>query len=579
MNMNGHFARVRSWKIKPWAAALLIVATAGGCGGDDDNGNNGTVTALNCGDLIGMAVPASAIALPTSGALVTAAVVVPAGGTAPKTFGEYCRVSAEINPVDPSAPKIMMQVALPTAWNRKAMMFGGGGYNGSIPNVAGNVAAGPANQPDPIGRGYAVFASDSGHVGASNTAAFGVNDEALRNYASEALKKTRDTAIYLINKRYAANPERSYFAGGSTGGREALAVTQKWPNDFNGVIALYPAYNAASLDLQFGRITRTLAAPGAYSNLAKRKVLYDAAIQTCDGLDGVQDGLISNQPACDTLFNPATATVNGQPVRCAGGGDLGDSCLSDAQIAAFNIINTPVVFNYSLANGETMYPGFTTWGTDFGRPGTGTQALVTFLGLNTLAPTFPMPAPPATGAPGIPYHSAFWDQWIKFIVTRNPNFNSLTIDPENPGVWQARISELTGLQDANRTDLSPFEARGGKILMAHGIHDQLVSNRATQIYYNNVRTTMGAARTDGFMRYYEIPGYNHAASTVFNAAWDSLTALENWVERGVAPGSQVVADTVGVPGRTRPLCEYPTFPRYTGTGDVNLASSFACVLI
>jgi feruloyl esterase len=190
-----------------------------------------------------------------------------------------------------------------------------------------------------------------------------------------------------------------------------------------------------------------------------------------------------------------------------------------------------------------------------------------------------MPAPPATGAPGIPYHSAFWDQWIKFIVTRNPNFNSLTIDPENPGIWQARISELTGLQDANRTDLSAFEARGGKILMAHGIHDQLVSNRATQIYYNNVRGTMGAARTDGFMRYYEIPGYNHAASTVFNAAWDSLTALENWVERGVAPGSQVVADTVGVPGRTRPLCEYPTFPRYTGTGDVNLAASFSCVLI
>ncbi len=577
--MTSYLARARTLKVRTWAL-ILMAATAAGCGSsDDDNGSGGNAAPLSCGDLIGLAVPASAMALPTNGALVTSALIVPAGGTAPKTFGEYCRISAEINPIDPTAPKIMMQIALPTAWNRKAMMRGGGGYNGSIPNVGGSLLGGPANQPDPVGRGYAVFGSDSGHVGASNTAAFGVNDEALRNFAFEALKKTRDTAIFVINRRYGANPERSYFYGDSTGGREALAFTQKWPNDFNGVIALYPAYNAASLDLQFGRITRALAAPGAYSNLAKRKVLYDAAIQACDGLDGVADGLISNQPACDTLFNPATATLNGQPVRCAGGGDLGDSCLSDAQIAVFNVINTPIVFSYPLANGETSYPGFTTWGTDFGRPGTGTQALVNWLGLNSVAPTFPMPAPPAAGTPGIPYHTAFWDQWVKFIVTRNANFNSLTLDPENPGVWQARISELTGLQDMNRTDLSAFEARGGKILMAHGIHDQLVSNRATQIYYNNVRSTMGAARTDGFMRYYEIPGYNHAFSTVFSAAWDSITTLENWVERGIAPANQIVTDTVGVPGRTRPLCEYPTFPRYTGTGDVNSASSFACVLI
>jgi hypothetical protein len=87
---------------------------------------------------------------------------------------------------------------------------------------------------------------------------------------------------------------------------------------------------------------------------------------------------------------------------------------------------------------------------------------------------------------------------------------------------------------------------------------------------------MGAARTDGFLRYYEIPGYNHAASAVFNAAWDSITALENWVERGVAPTGQVVADTAGVPGRTRPLCEYPTWPKYGGSDDVNAASSFGC---
>jgi hypothetical protein len=532
---------------------------------------------MSCEQLAGVAVPASAIGLPTSGAKVTSATLVAAGGTAPKNFGEYCQVAGEISPVDANAPKINFQLVLPTLWNHRAMMLGGGGYDGTVPAVAGNIAAGPADQPNPVGRGYAVFGSDSGHEGASNQGAFGVNDEAVRNFSYEALKKTRDAAMVLIEKRYAQRPQRSYFAGGSTGGREALAVTQKWPADFDGAIALYPAFNAASLDLAFGRITRALAAPGAYPNLAKRKALYDAAMQACDAADGVADGLISNQAACNASFNPATATLNGQPLRCPGGGEGGDNCLSDAQISAMNVINTPITFNYPLASGETQYPGFNTWGTDFGRPGTGLQAVVNWLGLNSVAPVYPMPAPPAAGKDGVPYGSGFWDQWVRYFVTRDANFNSLTLDPQNPGPWRARISELTGLQDVNKVDLSEFERHGGKILMAHGTSDQLVSTRATEQYYSRVRAAMGASRTDGFLRYYEIPGYNHAFSATFNAAWDSITALENWVEKGIAPASQVVFDTAGVPGRSRPLCEYPTWPKYKGSGNVNAAGSFACV--
>lgn len=113
--------------------------------------------------------------------------------------------------------------------------------------------------------------------------------------------------------------------------------------------------------------------------------------------------------------------------------------------------------------------------------------------------------------------------------------------------------------------------------MAHGTSDQLVSTRASAEYYQRIRRDMGPGRTRQFMRYYEIPGYGHAASTVFNAAWDSLTALENWVERGIAPRRQIVADSVGVPGRTRPLCEYPGWPKYVGKGAVDAASSFVCV--
>nr|WP_144826774.1 tannase/feruloyl esterase family alpha/beta hydrolase [Cupriavidus gilardii] len=554
--------------------ALMLAA----CGGDDDDDHHKppptSRTPKTCAEMASVSVPASAIGLPTSGAVVTEATVVAASGIGAQAVGEYCRVLGSIKPVDPAAPDIRFQLNLPTNWNNKIMMFGGGGYNGSIPSPQGNVPAGPADQPTPLGRGYATFASDSGHqAGAlgSRDGSFGANDEALRNFAGDALKKTRDTALHLIQARYAVDgPRKAYFAGGSTGGREALAVVQRWPQDWDGAIVLYPAWNAASLDLQFGRITRALAQPGAYPNPAKRRALFDASLQACDGLDGVQDGVVSNVPACNASFNPATATLNGAPLRCAGGGEGGDNCLSDPQIAALNAYNTPITFNYALGSGETQYPGFNVWGADLGMPGTSpVQATVISLALNELQPANPMPAT-------APYFSVFWDQWVRYFVTRDPNFNSLTLDPENPGAWQARISELTALQDVNKTDLSAFAAKGGKVLMAHGSADVLVSTRATAQYYQRVQATMGTERVAQFMRYYEIPGYGHAASTVFNAAWDSLTALENWVEKGTEPPAQVVTDTVGVPGRTRPLCPYPGWPKYNGSGDINAAGSYSC---
>lgn len=552
--------------------SVLTVLSLNGCG------NNSiappAATPLSCAQLAGKTVPASSIGLPTTGATVTAATTIPASGTGAQATGEYCLVSGAINPVDPAAPQIKFQIAMPTVWNNKIMMFGGGGYDGTIPAPTGNVPAGPTAQPTPLGRGYATFASDSGHQAnalGSEDGSFGVNDEAVQNFSGDALKKTRDAAVYLIDARYAVKaPKRAYFAGGSSGGREALAVVQRWPQDWDGSIVLYPAWAAASLDLQFGRITRALAAPGAYLDQAKRKVLLNAVLAACDTLDGVADGLISNVAACNTTFNPATATVNGTALRCAGGADTGDTCLSDAQISALNVYNTPITFGYSLASGETQYPGFNVYGTDLGvANASALQPTVTTLALGTSQPASPMPTT-------APYLSVFWDQWIRYFVTRDSNYNSLTVDPQNPGSLQARISQLTGLQDVNKTDLSAFNARGGKILMAHGMADALVSTRSSEQYYQRLQATMGASAVANFVRFYEIPGYGHAVSTVYNASWDSLTTLENWVENGVTPPAQTVADTAGVPGRTRPLCEYPSFPRYNGSGDVNAASSFTC---
>ena len=566
------------------AVAVLATLQLAGCGAFDDD-DDSVVGTNACDVLRGTNIPASSIGLPTTGAEVTSTESVAASGSGAGAVGEYCRVQGVIRPVDPSAPNIRFQVNLPAQWNNKAMMFGGGGYNGTIPAATGNVMAGPANQLTPLGRGYATFSSDSGHqagTAGSRDGSFALNNEALRNYSGDAIKKTRDVAVSIMRTWYGRTPDRTYFTGGSTGGREALLAVGNWPQDFDGAVALYPAWNPTALNLHFGRLTQALALPNAYPSREQRKVLFDAAMQACDGLDNVVDGVISNQAACNATFNPATATLNGVPIVCPPGQNV-PTCLTPEMIAAFTIYERPTVLTYTLASGENNYPGHTVWGTDFGIPTTGMnptqtaiQPTVLTLQLGVRQPANPMP-PVVNPADAPPYGSTFWDQWVKYFVTRDPNANPLALDPVSPGPWQTRIVELSGIQDANRTDFSALRARGGKILIAHGVHDGLVSNKATQQFMSRVRSRMGASTVNEFIRYYEIPGYNHLASSNFFAAWDSVTALEDWVERGAAPTNQVVADTTGVPGRTRPLCEFPSWPRYNGSGDVNAAASFTCV--
>jgi Tannase and feruloyl esterase len=542
-----------------------------GCGGGGNSGTPAPVT-KSCADLNGMAIAAASIGLPTTGATVTDATVVPAAGTGGAAIGEYCKVLGEISPVDATAPKIKFQIDLPATWNGKAMMFGGGGFDGSIPAVAGNVGFGPADKPTPLQRGYAVFGNDSGHqagVLGSQDHLFGLNDEAERNFGGDALKKTRDAAVAIINARYGKNPTKSYFQGGSTGGREALAAIQRWPADWDGAISLYPAWNDIGAILFGNKVNRALAAPGAYPNQAKRKVIYDAAMAACDALDGVADGVISNQAQCNASFDPNV-------VRCPGGADTGDSCLSDAQISALKVLNEGATFNFFLASGLQSYPGCNVWGADLGMTsadsgGFALQPYVVFLTWGTVQPTWPTPAS------GTPYLTPFLDQFLNYAVMRNPTLsaNPLLVDPENPGPWANRLSELSTQLDTS-TDISAFVARGGKLLLAHGLQDVLVCTRATEWYYQKLQAQFGPAQVDTFARYYEVPGSGHAFGAAFTPGWDSVTALEDWVENGVAPANQVVTDTAVHAGRTRPLCPYPSFPKYNGTGDVDSASSFTC---
>jgi hypothetical protein len=559
-------------------AAFLIFGLAG-CGGSHGATGKTPVSPpvaviKTCAELVGMVVPATSIGLPTTGATVTVATVVAAAGTGAAAIGEYCKVLATISPVDVTSPSIKFQINLPVVWNNKVMMFGGGGFDGSIPPVGGNVGMGPTDKMTPLQRGYATLGSDSGHqAGAlgSQDHSFGLSDEAARNFGGDAIKKTRDVAMAIIAARYGSGPKKSYFQGGSTGGREALAAIQRWPADWDGAIALYPAWNDLGAILFGHKVNRALAAPGAYPNQAKRRVIYDAAIAACDALDGLADGLISNQTVCNANFNPNV-------VRCEGGKDTGDTCLSDAQIGALNTLNGDAmtggaVFNFFVSSGLQSYPGANVWGADLGMASSSPlQPTIIFLAWGTVQPTWP--TPPS----GTPYITPFLDQFLNYAVMRNPvlSANPLLIDPENPGPWANRLSALSTQLDTG-TDISAFVARGGKLLLAHGKQDVLVSTRATEWYYQKLQSQFGPAQVDNFARYYEVPGFGHAISTAFNPGWDSVTALENWAEKGTAPENQIIVDKAGVPGRTRPLCPYPTFPKYKGSNlDVNLASSFVC---
>jgi hypothetical protein len=509
--------------------------------------------APRCAELAGDRIPASAIGLPTRGGRVEAASLVTqvvSGETV-----EYCGVDAALSPIDPSAPDIRLRIGMPVGWNRKAMMFGGGGYNGTVPDITGNVPFAGSGQRAPLARGYVTFASDSGHQAgpaASLDGSFGVNDEALRNFsAGDALKKTRDAAMFLIRRGYGAGPARSYFAGGSTGGREALIVAQRWPNDFDGVISAFPAWNNMAEILYIGYLAQVMSRPDAFPGPDKQTLLYNSVMKACDGRDGLEDKIISDVEGCH--FDPHV-------LRCPGGVDAGPTCLSDPQITSVIAESEPFHWPYRIASGEREYPGFPFLsGADMRTP---------YLGFGTSAPANPMPV---TAGYGFQY----WDQWVKYFLTRDPAYNSLNVDPRRPGKWLARISYLSTIQDRNDSDLRPFAQAGGKLLLFHGSADELVSHRSTNDFYERVRDTMGPAQTRQFMRYYVVPGANHAdfGTPAFAATWDSLSALESWVEDGRSPVNPVVTDAGS--GRTRPLCEYPLWPKYR-SGDPDSAQSFGC---
>ena len=508
-----------------------------------------------CARLANLFVPAWAIGLPTSGAVVQSATLV-AADAANNQNGEYCAVKGLIVPVTAEAPNMEFQVNLPTNWNAKALQLGGGGYNGTLVTGLGMAGLQPATVPTPLRQGYVTLGSDGGHKGAPGfDGTFGMNDEALLNFGQQSVKKTHDVAMAVVKARYGTAPRRFYYIGNSQGGHEALDAAARYFADYDGVVANYPAYNVTLLHLGSLNAGKALYANGGagWMNPAETRLLTDAVHRACDGLDGAQDGIIGNIAGCNAAFNIETVKAT---LRCPNGADTGDTCLSDAQIAAVEKIASPYRPGFAIAGMEE----FPRWSLLEG---------ARFEGRSTFG-TRPVPGNPPTSADALLYNAGA--ATTKFILTRNPAFDALTFEPS---ALKERTQQAGTIMDVTDVDLTPFRQKGGKILLLHGTTDDFITPHNTVAYYNRHRALQGDANMDAFLRFYIVPGLSHGFGA-FNAKYDGLAVLDNWVESGNAPGTLVAVD--GNPGanRTRPMCLYPAWPRYNGAGSVDDAANFTC---
>ena len=524
--------------------------------------------ATACADLSSLRIAANEIGLPTSGATITSAQVqtVPADPAAP-TAGtrEYCKVLGAIAPVDANAPPIKFEVNLPVQWNGRAVQYGGGGSNGVLITGLNPLRDARRDTPVPVARGFATWGTDSGHQNETlaEERAFALNNESLINMAYAAYKKTHDVAVRIVRAHYDRAPSKTYFYGGSEGGREALMMAQRFPQDFDAIVSVVPVAHYTG-----GNLSRAMLAPrqttGGWINPAKVKTIHKAVNAACDSLDGLADGVISQYEKCLSVFDVAT-------LRCPNGLDAGDACLSDAQIEADRAVHRPFVYPFPLRYGVTQFPGWNYGGED--QPG-GMEQNIT----GKAPPRFP------TG--DADDQAGGWlnaDQFVRYLFVRDAKFNSLTFKPEN---YAARIREISEMFDTTNPDLSPFLDRGGKLILKGNGADYQRSLMQEVSYYKSVVAKMGQARADSFIRFYVTPGVNHGGEGVMSngepvpSDVDLLGALDSWSETGQAPGTLTqVTQERDAPFKivaSRPMCRYPLYPRYMGEGDSKSAESFTC---
>jgi hypothetical protein len=510
------------------------------------------LAAPDCSALNGRTIPADVTSLPTGAGKVTSAEVVASENHT------YCRVKGELAPVGLMAWPVLFQVNLPANWNGKGVQFGGGGTNGVLVTGEGAPAMSPPGGPTPLRQGYATFGTDGGHpILEPERQLFAFNDEAVINQAYASYKKTYDVARHLIASYYGDQPRRMYFIGNSEGGREGLIAAQRHPQDYDGVLASVPAFNWAAQHLGHYREWEAQLA-GGWMPPAKLLTLQTAVRAACDAKDGLVDGVVAQFETCGQFFDP-------RALLCPGGADAGDHCLSAAQLAFVETLHGRKTFAFPLAHGINSYPG-----SPYGAEASPRGGVI---------PSVMVAAPPKAGDLGIPLAGP---GSVRYFFARNPGFSGVF----DERLHKDRIVALSELFDSTDPDLSPFAARGGRLIVREAGADYLRSPAGSYDYYRAVVAKLGQAKTDEVMRLYVNPGVGHGGTGVDASGaplpdrLDLFSTLVAWVEEGKAPGD-LVASNYGEPAgltpvRSWPLCRYPSYPHYRGRGDAKLANSYRC---
>ena len=546
-----------------------------------------TIGAADCtAARLGSSIPVAAIGEPVSAVTLDA----PRWVDAARGLPSYCAVNGSMAPVDrsPTAKPINFQVAFPSTWSGRAAQLRGGGMNGSIPGLTGS----------PFGQGFVTYGSDSGHQaggGGGGRGGFGggrgapagganagtpddwaLNDEAIRNFGYLQLKKTRDAAMVLVERMYGARPTYNYFFGSSQGGREALTVAQRYPQDYDGVAANVPIVGFSSLMLSRA-LNRIEEIPlDRWVTGAKINAIRGEFMRQCDTLDGLADGIINNYMACRDIFDVKQGQPGRRPwaaKRCAENRDPNPAdtsaaaCLTDGQISTLEWVYSRYPVSV-LANGATTF-GMWVPNTDPG--GSGIIANTRFLGQEG-------------AAANAGRYTWMGQLGVTGFLMKNLEANALDYTESK---YADRRRELSSILDSTNPDLSAFQKRGGKMIVAIGTNDTLAPPGAQLDYYKSVIDRMGRSNVDAFARFFVLPQTGHGLTgsnyttdgegkpqeaRQIPSSFDRVGLLVDWVEKGVAPGKSIKV-TAG--GRSLPMCSYPEYPKYN-TGSIDEAESYAC---
>lgn len=455
---------------------------------------------------------------------------------------------------------IRMELRLPEDWNGRFYFQGGGGMNGFVAAAVGDGTSSSSAYPPALARGFAVVTTDTGHAAATPAdASFARDQQSKLNYAYAAVGKVTLRAKDMIAALAGRPPERSYFAGCSNGGREALLMAQREPTLFDGVLAGDPAFNlrdaavlsqfsgavydeAARHDAASGGVAARLVSP------AEGALIRTALLDKCDALDGARDGLIFNQAMCHFDIHS---------LACKPGQKAG-SCLAPAKVAA-------IARAFEGPLGADGKPRFAPWSWDTG----------------VFTPDW------LTWQTGLPLPDGSVMNMLRNLVQSSLTqfFAFPPIDPATLTGTAADVPRLLGATEetaaltvATATDFTTFAARGGKLMITDGWSDPIFSPHDLIAWYGRVSADMqqvsGQPATN-FARLFMVPGMAHCAGGQALDDMDALSALVDWVEKDKAPDA-LIATGRAMPGVSRPICAWPKVARYSGSGPIEQAASFRC---